>query len=164
MDSLASHSIKIQKAPTIIMAVTTTGSVKTSWGKQIEVILPMVSDPEGDPINIQFIDRVNRRLPFYVMPHVHGWFKLVSETLVEGKNAVQGSSTVTASWSSYETGQGVTFDIAYDILSTSDYQIGILNGTISENPLEKSNYAVVEAKFSATTVSEQRTGLKITVE
>lgn len=70
------------------MAVSAAGGVKTTWGQQIQAILPMVSDPEGDPINIQFIDQVNRNLPFSVQPHTHGWSKLVSETLVEGKNAV----------------------------------------------------------------------------
>ena len=70
------------------MAVSAAGGVKTTWGKQITGVLPIVSDPEGDPINIQFIDKVNRNLPFSVQPYSDGWSVLVSETLVEGKNAV----------------------------------------------------------------------------
>ena len=70
------------------MAASSAGGVKTTWGKQIQAVLPVVTDPEGDPINIQFIDQVNRNLPFSTEVYADPWTKLVSETLVEGKNAV----------------------------------------------------------------------------
>ena len=72
---------------------------------------------------------------------------MVSDLLIEGQNAKLGNSTITIKWTSPQTGViGFSFGVTYTILEEANYARGILSGTIPRNPLEKSQFSVVETK------------------
>ena len=72
---------------------------------------------------------------------------MVSDLLIEDQNAKLGNSTITVKWTSPQTGViGFSFGVTYTILEEANYARGILAGTIPRNPLEKSQYSIVETK------------------
>ena len=72
------------------------GEIRTTFGKQIITVLPNVRDPEGDQIQVTFVDVVNPFISYEMMKDFilpEGKDKgtvvdqMVSSILVEGYNA-----------------------------------------------------------------------------
>ena len=125
-------------------------SARVTFGMQIEVPLPIITDAEGDPIRKTFRDSKNTNLPIYESEEydpVTGQTVLMlkSEILEEGKNARVGNSTINLSWMDMTTGVELRLTVNVEIMRPADWKSAFLSGEISRD----GNQEVTKSEYLA---------------